>query len=44
MQLPLILTIATKAVIGPGAGMSLDQAIKQLPACWSKLCARFPAL
>lgn len=32
MQLPLILTIATTAVIGPGAGMSLDQAIKQLPA------------
>lgn len=32
MQLPLILAIATTAVIGPGAGMSLDQAIKQLPA------------
>jgi hypothetical protein len=32
MQLPLILTVATTAVIGPGAGMSLDQAIKQLPA------------
>lgn len=32
MQLPSILAIATTAVIGPGAGMSLDQAIKQLPA------------
>ncbi|HEV2500695.1 MAG TPA: hypothetical protein VGY31_14050 [Terriglobia bacterium] len=32
MQLPLILTIATTAVIGAGAGMSFDQAIKQLPA------------
>lgn len=32
MQLPLILSIATTAIIGPGAGMSLDQAIKQLPA------------
>ena len=32
MQLPLILAIATTAVIGPGAGMSLDQSIKQLPA------------
>lgn len=32
MQLPLILAIATTSVIGPGAGMSLDQAIKQLPA------------
>ena len=32
MQLPFILAIATTAIIGPGAGMSLDQAIKQLPA------------
>lgn len=32
MQVPLILSIATTALIGPGAGMSLDQAIKQLPA------------
>ena len=32
MQLPSILAIATTALIGPGAGMSLDQAIKQLPA------------
>ena len=32
MQVPLMLAIATTAVIGPGAGMSLDQAIKQLPA------------
>lgn len=32
MQIPLILSIATTALIGPGAGMSLDQAIKQLPA------------
>lgn len=32
MQLPLILSIATTALIGPGAGMSMDQAIKQLPA------------
>lgn len=32
MQLPTILAIASTAVIGPGAGMSLDQAIKQLPA------------
>lgn len=32
MQVPLILSIATTALIGPGAGMSLDQAVKQLPA------------
>jgi hypothetical protein len=32
MQTTLILAIATTAVIGPGAGMSLDQSIKQLPA------------
>ena len=32
MQVPLILAIATTAVIGPGAGMSLDQSIKQFPA------------
>lgn len=32
MQLSLTLAIATTAVIGPGAGMSLDQAVKQLPA------------
>jgi hypothetical protein len=34
MQATLILAIATTAVIGPGAGMSLDQSIKQLPARW----------
>ena len=32
MQTTLILAIATTALIGPGAGMSLDQSIKQLPA------------
>jgi hypothetical protein len=32
VQTTLILAIATTAVIGPGAGMSLDQSIKQLPA------------
>ncbi len=32
MQVTLILAIATTALIGPGAGMSLDQSIKQLPA------------
>ena len=32
MQITLILAIATTALIGPGAGMSLDQSIKQLPA------------
>lgn len=32
MQLPLILSIATTTLIGPLAGMSLDQAIKQVPA------------
>jgi len=32
MQTTLMLAIATTALIGPGAGMSLDQSIKQLPA------------
>ena len=32
MQTTLILAIAATALIGPGAGMSLDQSIKQLPA------------
>lgn len=32
MQTTLILAIASTALIGPGAGMSLDQSIKQLPA------------
>jgi hypothetical protein len=32
MHTTLILAIATTALIGPGAGMSLDQSIKQLPA------------
>jgi hypothetical protein len=32
MQVTLMLAIATTALIGPGAGMSLDQSIKQLPA------------
>lgn len=32
MQTTLILAIATTALIGPGAGISLDQSIKQLPA------------
>jgi hypothetical protein len=32
MHTTLILAIATTALIGPGAGMSVDQSIKQLPA------------
>ena len=32
MQLPLILSVATTSIVGPLAGMSLDQAIKQVPA------------
>ncbi|HEX5184995.1 MAG TPA: hypothetical protein VFW19_17795 [Allosphingosinicella sp.] len=32
MQTTLTLAITATALIGPGAGMSLDQAIKQLPA------------
>ena len=32
MHTTLILAIVTTALIGPGAGMSLDQSIKQLPA------------
>jgi hypothetical protein len=32
VDLTFILAIATTTLIGPGAGMSLDQAIKQLPA------------
>lgn len=32
MHTTLILALATTVLIGPGAGMSLDQSIKQLPA------------
>lgn len=32
MDITFTLAIATTALIGPGAGMSLDQALKQLPA------------